>query len=88
MDASNKHWRAPNGKTGSEAELIMDIGCLIRLEQISLKNGFGDFGAKQYSVWGARTVTSSWVLPHNGTLGKGGEAVRWKENHENLEIYF
>ena len=76
VDAS--YWRSHIGKTGSEAELIMDIGCLIRLEQISLRNGFGDFGTKQYSVWGARSVTSSWVSLHNGTLGKGGEAVRWK----------
>ena len=75
-NATTKYWKAPAGKSGSEAELVLDIGCLIRLERISLRNGFGDFGTNQYSIWGARSETAPWISLHNGTLPIGGETVR------------
>ena len=74
-NATTKYWRTPTGKSGSEAELVLDIGCLIRLDYISLRNGFGDFGTKDFSVWGKRSEDGAWISLHNGTLSRGGDAV-------------
>ena len=75
-DESSKYWRAPTGRTGSGAELVMDLGCLIRLERILIRNGFGDFGTEKFSVWGARSKVGPWVSLHRGTLGQKRENVR------------
>ena len=74
-ETSDRYWKAPTGRTGSEAELVLELGCMIRMEHISLRNGFGDFGTTKYSLWGARSKRNPWVLLHNGTLSNIGESV-------------
>ena len=82
-EEEEKYWKAPVGKIGSGAELVMEIGCFIQLQRISLRNGFGDFGTERFSLWGARSRKHPWVLLHNGTLAKREEKVKSAEMLES-----
>ena len=56
-----KFWRSPLGKNGSEAEIILDITFDKRIEKMNIRNGFGDFGTKRFSLWGSPTLSSPWT---------------------------
>ena len=70
---SNDYWRAPNGKTGDEAEIIIDLKCPIRLESFSIMNGFGGFGTRRFTMLGSRELTGPWIEIHSGELQVGME---------------
>ena len=70
---SNDYWRAPNGKTGDEAEIIIDLKCPIRLESFSIMNGFGGFGTRRFTMLGSRELTGPWIEIHSGELQMGIE---------------
>ena len=38
-----------------------------------IMNGFGDFGTKEYSLFGARNLTGPWAKIHSGELNEGKE---------------
>ena len=74
LDAcNNKFWKSPDGKTGENAELIIDMKCLTLLETFSVVNGFGDFGTKEFSLHGAQSMDGPWTILHEGELGRGLE---------------
>ena len=70
---SNDYWKAPNGKTMEEAEIILDLKCPTRLETFSIMNGFGNFGTNKFSLWGARELEGSWTKLYTGELPLGTE---------------
>ena len=70
---NNKYWKSPVGKTGENAELIIDLKCLTLLETFSVVNGFGDFGTKEFSLHGAQSMDGPWTILHEGELGRGLE---------------
>ena len=70
---SNDYWKAPNGKTMEEAEIILDLKCPTRLETFSIMNGFGNFGTKKFSLWGARESGGPWTKLYTGELPQGTE---------------
>ena len=67
---TNDYWRAP---TGQKSEIIIDLGCSIRLETFSVLNGFGDFGTKDFSLHGSRDVSGPWTHLFQGQLQQGYE---------------
>ena len=77
---NNKYWRAPLGKTGNEAEIVIDLNCTRLLETFSVMNGFGNFGTKKFSMFGSREVDGPWDEIYRGELPPGEEMteeVRW-----------
>ena len=70
---SNDYWKAPNGKTMEEAEIILDLKCPTRLETFSIMNGFGNFGTNKFSLWGAREMEGPWTKLYTGELPPGTE---------------
>ena len=69
----NTYWRAPSGKTGKEAEIIIDLKCPIQLETFSIMNGFGDFGTKNFSLLGSENLEGPWSELYKGELPQGFE---------------
>ena len=70
---NNEYWRAAKGKSGAEAEIIVDLKCPIFLETFKIINGFGNFGTKEYFLFGARKITGPWAELHRGELSEGRE---------------
>ena len=68
---NNEHWRAPDGKTGADAEIVVDMKCPTRLEKISIINGYGEFGAKDFQLLGSRNADGPWTEIYKGKLLKG-----------------
>ena len=67
----NEYWRAPHGKVGEEAEIIIDMKCPVLLESFSILNGFGDFGIKDFSLFGSRKLNGPWTRLFSGKLPQG-----------------
>ena len=72
-DCSNSQWRAPDGKKGSEAEMIIDLKCLVRLEAFSIMNGYGLSGTKKFTLFGSRKRDGPWAELYTSELSKGKE---------------
>ena len=70
---NNEYWRAPAGKTGKEAEIVIDFKCPIQLETFLVINGFGSFGARKFSIFGSRNVDGPWDEVYRGELPEGEE---------------
>ena len=90
---NNDYWRAPLGETGEDPAIIVDLKCSIRLESFSIINGFGDFGIKDFSLFGSRSMEGPWKELYNGNLPQGvnmTEEVRKKNYSINgiAQTYF
>ena len=70
---NNEYWRAPEGKTGEEADIIIDLKCPKQLETFSIMNGFGDFGTKNFSLLGSENLEGPWSELYKGELPQGFE---------------
>ena len=68
---NNQYWKAPVGKTGKEAEIIIDLKCPMLLDTFSIINGFGTFGLKMFSLFGSRTISGPWNELYTGELPPG-----------------
>ena len=60
-DDCEPQWTAPEGKTGADAELMMDLQCRVTLNVIRMKNGGAGEGIKEFTLWGAKTMDGPWV---------------------------
>ena len=67
----NEAWRAQEGKTG--AEIIVDLKCSVWLETFSIINGFGDFGIKEFTLFGTQSLSDPWTTMYQGELAPGEE---------------
>jgi hypothetical protein len=70
---NNEYWRAPKGKSGEAAEIIVDLKCPIFLETFTIMNAFGDFGTNAFSLFGSRNLTGPWTDLYSGELPQGNE---------------
>ena len=69
-ECQNEGWNAPEGATGDDAEMVIDMGCPIKLQDISLINGIGDFRTKQFSVFASINTVGPWKILYSGELGE------------------
>ena len=56
---------------GGEKEIILDLQCPILLESFAIINGFGDFGVKKISLYGAKELEGPWTQLYEGNLPEG-----------------
>ena len=70
---NNDYWRPAAGKSGEEAEIIIDLKCPMRLEGFSMINGFGDFGTEKFALFGSRNSSGPWTELYRGELLEGVE---------------
>ena len=74
-ECSGYAWSADEGSSGKDAEIIVDIGCPTKLEEIQILNGVGDFSTKEFSVFGALSSNGPWKRIYKGELKEGKEEV-------------
>ena len=53
-------WTAPEGKTGAEAELVIDLHCMVTVDLVRMKNGGEETGIKEFSLFGTKTLGGAW----------------------------
>jgi hypothetical protein len=84
---NNEYWRAPTGKTGEDAEIIIDLKCPTRLDSFSIMNGFGDFGIKEYALMGSQRLDGPWTELYVGELPPGLEMTEEVINYSHFLSY-
>ena len=72
------------GKTGEEAEIIIDIKCPLRLETFSIMNGFGNFGTRKFSLFGSRRAEGPWTELFKGDISQGVELTKEVNTFHNF----
>ena len=65
---SRELWTASDGATGEEEMLAVDIGCPMKLQEVHIINGFGDFATKSFSVFGSKYSKGPWDRLYMGKL--------------------
>ena len=74
-ECSEDVWNAAEGATGEDAEIIVDMKCPIKLQEIQAINGIGEFSSKGFSVMGSASNTGPWKRIHLGELEEVKEEV-------------
>ena len=59
---------------GENPEIIIDMGCPEKIQEIQIMNADGDFRTKSFSIYGS-TDTTSWNRIFTGELEEAGEWV-------------
>ena len=54
-----------------KAEIVIDMKCPIKLKEIQLVNGVGDFSSKDFSVLGSHNSNGPWSKLYTGELQEG-----------------
>ena len=67
-DDCKEGWLAPEDSVGNEAKLIIDLGCLIAIDSIALRNLNTKQGTKKYSVYLSLKEDGDWTELHTGIL--------------------
>ena len=70
---NNQYWEVPAGKTGEEAEIIIDLKCPMLLDTFTIINGFETFGVRGFSLFGSRTKAGPWDDLFTGELSQGNK---------------
>ena len=70
---NNDMWKAPIGKTGDDAEIIIDIKCPIMLETFTVRNGFSNFGINKATMIGSPNIEGPWIEMFAGDFQHGNE---------------
>ena len=61
-------WTVPGGVTGPNAQLIVDLGCSTKVENILLRNLETGRGTKDFLLYVSVAEDGPWTLMLNGTL--------------------
>jgi len=66
------YWITDNGKTGEDAQLFLDLGCLKKVSGFLLKNthnaGYNDRGTRDFSIFSRKTIEDPWTMVTSGEL--------------------
>ena len=75
-ECSGGVWNAAEGAIEDEAELVIDMGCPLMLEEIQIINGLGDFSTKSFTVFGSQDSNGPWIQLYVGVLKQSTIEVR------------
>ena len=76
-------WRAPEGGTGPDAQLILDLKCSTQIETISFINMGDGNGSKDFSIYMSDAEDGPWSPLINGTLEQGKNQVSLSNKSDN-----
>ena len=66
-------WNAAEGSIEEDAELVIDMKCPIKLQEIQIINGDGDFSTKSFTVFGSVDSRGPWTWLYSGGIEEGSE---------------
>ena len=77
-ECSGDVWNAAEGATGKDASIVVDMKCPMKLQEVQFVNEVGDFGSRQFSVFGSSSSTGPWKSIYSGAAKEGREQVSFK----------
>ena len=75
-ECSQEEWNATEGALGNNAEIVIDLKCPIKLQEIQITNGIGDFSTKGFSIFGSQSSLGPWKRIFSGEMQKNRMEVR------------
>ena len=69
-------WNAPEGALDDDAEIVIDMKCPIKMKELELINGGGDFSTNRFSLFGSHNSTGPWSWLFTGEIDEGRDEVR------------
>ena len=69
-------WKAPEGATGEEASIVIDMKCSIEFQKVEMINGIGDFITKGFSIFGSNNSKGPWRKLYMGEFDLSSSEVR------------
>ena len=75
-ECSQEEWNATEGALGNEAEIVIDLKCPIKLKEIQITNGIGDFSTKGFSFFGSQSSLGPWKTIFTGDMQENKMEVR------------
>ena len=72
---SEQSWTVEPEDGGNETEIIIDMKCPRKLQEIQLVNHDGNFGTKEFSVLSSTSETGPWVKLFKGDMETGTNEV-------------
>ena len=85
-ECNRELWEAPGGALRNDACLVIDMKCSLKLQEIQMLNGAGEFSTKGFSVFGSNNSTGPWSRLYTGELERV-EAV-WSLYETGSLYYF
>ena len=70
-ECGKEPWIASEGAIGEDAKMVIDVKCPLKLQEVQLINGVGDFSTKSFSVFGSQDSTGPWSRLYKGELKEG-----------------
>ena len=67
-ECSDEPWAAAEEATGENAHMVIDMKCPLKLQEIQLINGVGDFSTKSFSLFGSQESTGPWSRLYTGEM--------------------
>lgn len=68
QDDCKEGWNTPEGSLGSEAQLIIDLGCTTLIDTIELRNLNTKQGTRDFSLFVRQTEEGEWTELYSGNL--------------------
>jgi hypothetical protein len=86
-ECSGDAWNADEGAIGEDAEMVIDMKCPHKLQEVQVINGVGDFSTRGFSVLGSTNSTGPWKKIYIGELEKRMDEVWWfYKFHDSLKF--
>jgi hypothetical protein len=70
-DCNREVWNAAEGAVEEDAEIVIDMKCPIKLQEIQIMNGVGDFSTKRFTVFGSGDSRGPWTWLYSGGVKEG-----------------
>ena len=67
-ECSKEGWKPAEGATGDDASIVIDMGCPLKLQDIQLINGAGDFSTERFSLFASHNSKGPWNELYSGIL--------------------
>ena len=84
---SDHSWTAKPKDGGSDSEIVLDMKCPMKLQEIQLDNNDGKFGTKEFSVFSSMLETGPWVNLFKGEMEAGTNQVCHNISYHFIHIF-
>ena len=74
-ERSEEVWNAAEGAIKEDAEIVIDMKWPLKLQEVKIINGVGDFSTKSFTVFGSQYSRGPWSWLYNGELEEGRAEV-------------
>ena len=70
-DDCTSSWQPPDGATGADAQIIIDLGCTMKIRSLEMRNMQQERGTEDFSLYVGQVKVGPWTKMFDGTLQLG-----------------